>query len=238
MYSLISKANSIYGKYFLLSIDFAFILASLLRHRLRFYFDESLLSVSTDGGYGEIFQYIKLALIVALLCISAVSERSIAIGGWAVLFALLLADDMLSLHEQWGSQLAEAFSFQSVFHLRPIDYGEMIVFAAWGILAALILAFTYRTARSPITKQIAKGMLLSLSGLAVFGGFFDMLHIAALDLGRLSPRGESLLNAIEDGGEMVVVSLTLYFVYQMALKAIVRRADKSIHPCEQDKPQI
>ncbi|MGC1306838.1 MAG: hypothetical protein WA885_06385 [Phormidesmis sp.] len=218
MSSLLTKVNHGYGKYLLLGIDFAFIAASMVRYRLRFFFNEELLSVGQDGGYAEQFQYVKLMAIILLLGLAALATKSALIGGWAIIFSILLADDKLILHEKWGEKFAEWFSIQPMFYLRAIDYGELMVFAMWGIIAVAILVATSRIDRSFIARQLSKGLLLSLGGLALFGGAFDMLHIAARNFYGLSPRGENLFDALEDGGEMIVVSLALWFIYQIYLK--------------------
>lgn len=225
MSSFIQKFNSTYGKYLLLGIDCAFAIASLARHHLRFIFDEVLLSISRDDGYAENFQYIKLAAIIGLLGFCAVSERSAAIGGWAIIFSILLLDDRLAIHERVGEKLAEWLSFSDMFNLRPRDFGEMIVFATWGILAIAILAITYRNNRSVIDRRIFKGLFLSLIGLAVFGGFVDMLAIAVRNSIGVTPLGKQLFDILEDGGEMVVVSLALFFVYQTALQVLTKRQE-------------
>ena len=135
MNSYLQKINSTYVKYVLLSMDFVFIVASLMRSHINFPGEEYMLSIGADRGYPELFQYMKFAAIILLLAISAISKRSAAIGGWAVIFTILLLDDALSIHEEVGIKLAEWLSVPPMFHLRSADYGEMMVFACWGILS-------------------------------------------------------------------------------------------------------
>lgn len=223
MISFIRKINSTYVKYILLSVDFVFVIASLMRSRINFPGEEYMLSISADGGYPEFFQYLKFAAIIVLLGISAISERSAAIGGWAAIFTILLLDDGLSIHEEGGAKLAEWFSIPPMFHLRSVDYGEMMIFATWGIISLVILALTYRTNRSVVARRLFRRLLLSLLGLAVFGGIVDMLHVAVQSIRDLSESGNNLFDAFEDGGEMVVISLALAFVYEMTLKVVGER---------------
>lgn len=223
MIFFIQRINSAYVRYVLLGMDFAFVVASLMRSHINFPNGEYMLSIGADRGYPELFQYVKFAAIIVLLGISAISERSAAIGGWAVIFTILLLDDGLSIHERGGEKLAEWFSIQPMFHLRSVDYGEIMVFAVWGIISVVILTLTYRKNRSVTDKRFLKGLLLSLFGLAVFGGVFDMLHIIVKSIRGSSLGEDNIFDAIEDGGEMVVVSLALAFVYQMTLAAIAKR---------------
>lgn len=220
----VSKANRYYGKYLLLGIDFALIAASTVRNHISFLGGEDLLSVSKDGGYAEYFQYAKLAAIIVLLYLAAKAKRSALIGGWGIIFFILLADDALQIHERGGSMLADWLSIPAMYHLRSVDYGELMVFALWGLTAIAILTVTSRIDQSPIARQVSKGLLLLLLGLAFFGGFFDMLHIAVANNWELSGTGHRLFDAIEDGGEMVVVSLMLAFVYRIYLNLKFKRS--------------
>lgn len=222
MSSYLQKINHTYGKYWLLGIDFVLALASLMRYRYTFGLDEELLSISRDNGYAESFQYLKLAAIIGLLCFCAIIKKSAAIGGWAVVFGILLFDDKVSIHERGGAKLAEWLSFEPMFNLRANDFGELMIFATWGIIAIAVLGITYRTNRSELAKQIFRGLALSLLGLVIFGGFFDMLHIVLRNLVSETLIEDELFDVLEDGGEMVVISLALYFVYQKAQQVLVK----------------
>ena len=220
----VSRTNRYYGKYLLLGMDFALIAASIVRHHINFPGGEDLLSVSKDGGYAEYFQYAKLATIVVLLYLVARVKRSALIGGWGIIFFILLADDALKIHERGGARLADWFSFSAMYNLRAVDYGELMVFALWGLIAIAILTVTSRIDRSPTAREVSKGLFLLLLGLACFGGLFDMLHIAAANTWELSATGNNLFDAVEDGGEMVVVSLVLGFVYRIYLNLKFKRS--------------
>jgi hypothetical protein len=214
----IAKINNFYGKYVLLGIDFAFIAASILRSPSSSFSSKDLLSISQDGGYAEHFQYAKLGVIVFLLCLLAIAKKSILIGGWAVIFAILLADDRLIIHEQLGGMLASRLSIPSIYYLRAQDYGEILVYLMWGVIAVTILAVSVWFDRCLVAQQVSKGLLLSLLGLVCVGGIFDMLHIVVTNIWRLSENANRLFDAIEDGGEMIIVTFALWFVYRMYLK--------------------
>lgn len=217
MSSFTTKINNRYGKYVLLGIDFAFVVASIWRAQLGLGGGEDLFAVSKDGGYAEQFQYVQFAVVILLLCLLAIAVKSALTGGWAVIFSILLADDKLELHESWGTHIADKLSFQPLFYLRAVDYGEIMVFALWGLISIAILSIASSVDRSAIALKISKGLLLSLLGFAFFGAFFDMLHIVVLDIYTLSYMQNNVFDAIEDGGEMIVISLALWFVYRQCV---------------------
>jgi hypothetical protein len=75
-----------------------------------------------------------------------------------------------------------------------------------------IIAWAYF--RSPRSfKEMSKDMLLFVVALAFFGVLTDMA--AAVKLG---PLVNSVSDIVEDGGEMVVLSLILWYVYLLALR--------------------
>jgi len=220
MSSFAAKISTQYGKYLLLGIDFAFIVASIWRAQLGLGGGEDLFAVSKDGGYAEQFQYIQFAGVILLLSLLAVRAKSALSGGWAMIFSILLADDKLALHETWGTYLAGWFSFQPLFRLRAVDYGEMTVFALWGLISLSILSTADLIDQSAVGLKVSKALFLSLLGFAFFGAFFDMLHIVVLDIYTLTFMQNNVFDAIEDGGEMIVISLVLWFVYRTFVEAL------------------
>ena len=62
-------------------------------------------AITTDGGYGEIFQYCKFISAALLLAYLARSTRSEVFGLWSVLAFLLFLDDWLRLHERLGGKV-------------------------------------------------------------------------------------------------------------------------------------
>ncbi len=54
-------------------------------------------------------------------------------------------------------------------------------------------------------------MALFILLLAFFGVFFDMVHVAI-------PWGESLWGIIEDGGEMLTMSIIVWYVFNLKIE--------------------
>jgi hypothetical protein len=137
-------------------------------------------------------------------------------AGFAALFLAALADDEMRLHENKGAWLAEKLRFpEGVLGLRANDLGEMFV---WGLLAAVplaVLVFFYRRS-DRWTRRAGIGLAVLVAGYVFFGGVVDQLHVLFLG-GPL----ENAVGTIEDGGELVVLSLTLAYV--VALHRRLRR---------------
>jgi hypothetical protein len=125
---------------------------------------------------------------------------------WALLFLYFLLDDSLQFHENFGAYLVEYFNFKPNFGLRAQDFGELTTsFFAGLILFSLILINYYYS--DPKEKNITHNIFKLVLLLAFFGVFLDVLHIAIPSVKGLA--------TIEDGGEMIVMSLILAYVFNL-----------------------
>lgn len=191
----------------LLVADLAFVAMHLI-HSLTQYFASPLLNIETDKGYAEMFQYLKYLWIMMLLFFISIKERSLFYFPFFLLFAYFLVDDALQLHEVLGKQIGEYISFVPPFRLRHADLGEIIVSSSVGlILLPALLAAYWFAART--NRKIFHDLLLLIFILVIFGVGVDMVHIMFSG----SPRIELVLGIIEDGGEMLAVSLLLWYVF-------------------------
>jgi hypothetical protein len=193
----------------LVLVDLAFVIVSVV-HQSRNGIDllnPSPWVLEADGGYSEIWSYAtEAALVLSLLALAVLARRPIW-AGWSALFLAALADDEMRLHESKGAWLAEKLRFpEGVLGLRANDLGEMFV---WGLLAAVplaVVAFFYlRTDRR--TRRAGIGLAVLVAAYVFFGGVVDQLHVLFLG-GPL----ENAVGTIEDGGELVVLSLILAYV--------------------------
>ena len=155
--------------------------------------------INRDFSYGEMFGHLKEVWAIATLAAVALRERRPRMLGWAVLFAIVLADDLGRLHEQAAFWLADSGLTAAVGPVSAVSLGELLFFAA---LAPLLLAaaFLAATTRHPIDRRLAVdlGVLVVLLGGCAVG--VDVVHAAAGG----EPFG--LWTLLEDGGEMVLLS--------------------------------
>lgn len=191
--------------FLLLLADFAFILVHLY-YKMHLVLD-SLFSIEMDFGYAEVYQYIKEYWIVVLLFMTAIKRSHIIYFAWSLLFLYLLFDDSLQIHEKFGVYLANYFELHPMFHLRARDFGELIVSMLFGFLLFTFIGASYLFS-DHIAKQVSKHLFILVMFVAFFGVLVDMLHIAI-------PWGDTLWGLIEDGGELLVMSIIVSYVFDL-----------------------
>ena len=92
-----------------------------------------------------------------------------------------------------------------MFYLRAIDFGELIVsfFSGFILLTSIGVSLLFT---DNYVKQTSKHLFFLLIMLAFFGIFVDMLHEAL-------PWAKTIMGLIEDGGEMIVISITVWYTF-------------------------
>ncbi len=184
------------------------------------YFDNPVYSIEIDRGYAETYQYLKLAWSsVMSFCLLAKSRQALYLF-WAIFFFYLLLDDFGQLHERMGNWFNAEMDYAPMYGLRAHDFGELtfIGIVAAAFLIGGILAYKYSTVSARKSSTILLGMTLAL---AFFGVGADLINIAikpeGLKMALLSTT--FLPGAIEDGGEMIVVSVICWFMYTLLWKS-------------------
>ncbi|MBD2528053.1 hypothetical protein H6G97_00185 [Nostoc flagelliforme FACHB-838] len=175
-------------------------------------------SLATDRGYSELFQYIKeywSALFSGLL---ALQFRSPLYLSWSLLLFYLLLDDSLQIHEKLGGFISNQLSFSSMFNLRAKDFGELTVSIVVFLLFLCAIYISYSWS-DHLSRQRSKHLIRLLFILAFFGVVVNMLHIAF----KTSHLLDTLFTVIEDGGEMLIMSLITCYILSwfVRLKKIV-----------------
>jgi len=189
----------------MLCVDLVFILYSAMRN-----FTHQPISrwhIAYDGGFPEKWQYIKWGILIALLLTMFRQRRSAVYLAWAALFTYFLVDDSMMIHERLGQAISDYFGFQPALRLNPVNFGEMIVSAGAAIPLLGFLAFCYVKSTSSVDRGFSQTMAVLLAALVFFGIFVDELDVVApFQIVR------SLLELIEDGGEMAVASVMTCYV--------------------------
>jgi len=196
----------------LLSTDFVFILLHIANITLGK--SSSLLDIGASGSYVETYQFVKLYWVIVLLLLVLRSTRCLGYVSWMVVFAFLLLNDALGLHRIAGRSLAVKFSsFESYgISLEARHFGEWAVLAIAGAFLVAILTWAYLRS-SHTFRKVSNDMLVFMVALVFFGGVVDLF--AAIDLGSAT---NYALRTIEDAGEMVVVSLVVWYGFLLALR--------------------
>jgi len=202
----------------LLLVDGAFILMHLVHERTDL-LHSSFFSIGRDGSAGEWFQYIKEVWILILLLELARRRANHLYRGWAFLFLYLLLDDFCRIHERLGSLVVAFCEIPRLCGVRARDCGEIIVSMLAGTVFLLLIGTQYYRS-DQAGRRISHRLLGLIVLLALCGVVVDTIH-GTVHGPALSP----LLYIIEDGGEMLVMSVALWYVYGLTLRN--DKADKS-----------
>ena len=124
------------------------------------------------------------------------------------MFAYLLLDDALQIHERGGTLVAARLGLMHAFRLRGKDFGELAVSAAAGILLLPLLIWAYRSG-SQMFRKVSQDLILLILVLVFFGVVIDMVGIAI----QAGKGVGFIMGVIEEGGEMIAVSLILWYVF-------------------------
>jgi hypothetical protein len=170
---------------------------------------DSLYSLVQDRGFAEFYQYMKELWIALLFLFLAIKKRSVLFLILSLLFLYFLFDDSFEFHERIGAFLAFNLNFQPRFGLRDVDFGELAVFAFFGLQFLLLIAAAYIHIDS-FSKTVLKNLLVMLAGLAFFGVVIDMVQITVLD-----PIAYGILGMIDDGGELIMMSVIAGYVFNL-----------------------
>lgn len=171
---------------------------------------QELLWITEDQSYAEVFQYIKELWLVIILSFGYWQCQKILFLAWALLFCYLLLDDSLSIHEIAGSKISDIFQFPDIFQLRAVDLGEILFSVTVGTFFLIFISWAYYRSDS-IARKKGKILTFFLLALAVSGILFDTIHVMVYDDRYLN----LIFAVLEDGGEQIIMSCTLAFVYAL-----------------------
>ncbi len=165
-------------------------------------------SIDTDRGFGESFQYVKeICVVLLLLFLAARKPSGFLYASWAIVFGCLWVDDCLMVHERLGRLVSSHWGFLPVCHLRARDLGELCVLVPWGALLIGLIAVAHWLS-GEAARRFSRGLFLLFVLLIVFGVVGDPLH----SILTYSFWGDAIGSKVEDGGEMVMMSLIFWYV--------------------------
>ncbi len=194
--------------YLFLVMDVTFIILHII-YTYTGLISNSSFSIEQDRGYAEIFQYFKEYWSVLLLGLLALRKRCLLYLIWSLLFFYLLLDDSLQIHENLGTLISSKLNFSSWFNLRAQDFGELAVSISVSLFFLIFISIAYYFSDRS-SRKTSRYLIMALCALALFGIVVDMIHMAVK-----SPSLYTLLGLIEDGGENVVMSLIVCFIFSL-----------------------
>ena len=180
---------------------------------IKWVLESDLFNMERGRGYPEIYQYIKFFWVIVLLFNLSLKNRSLHYIPWVLLFTYFLLDDSMKIHGRAGYLISEHFNFTPFFGLQLQDYGELAISATAGIFLLLPLVWAYRKG-TQIFRKISLDIGLLVLVLVFFGVVVDMMH-AAVHLGNAV---DFIMGLVEDGGEMLAVSLVLWYIFLLNVR--------------------
>ena len=167
--------------------------------------------IGADHSYAEMFGYAKVIAVVALLIWAHRLSRKRMYSVWAGVFAYVVLDDALLIHERLGRAVAGPSRSDWAW-----DMGQLAVWIAVGlVLLAITVASLVRSSGQERTNGVL--LLVALLALGFFAVAVDFAHV----ISRASFTGASqVFTVIEEGGEQVILSLAV------ALAVLIRRSKR------------
>lgn len=166
------------------------------------------LRLDKEGAFPEIFQYMKETAILLMTALMYWRRKNFIYLAWSFFFLFLLLDDSLQFHEILGRTISNLLNITFIGPIRGQDIGELIAIAIFGIFLLGVIFWGYFNSPKPL-RAFSHFMFILLGLLISAGVFTDAVH----NMLGTSPIGYGILTLVEDGGEMVVMSLMLVYVY-------------------------
>lgn len=164
--------------------------------------------LGVDRGYGELVQYLKSLWAGALAALLAVRRRAAVLAAWALVCGYLLADDWFQLHERFGAAFAERVP---ALGSLANDVGELVWTGGVGLVLLTVVAVTH--VRAAARDRAVPAVLVVLFGVLVLLGIvLDAVHHTILEI----PAFDVPLTTLEDGGELVALSVIVTFLFAVA----------------------
>lgn len=187
--------------------DIAFMALHLL-HTYSGFFTDSQFSLAKERGFAETFQYLKEGWIGTMLIWFTLTTPNLLYPSWSLLFGYLLIDDLFEIHEGLGARIVGHFELPPMFALRPQDFGEVAVTASAAVLFSVLIGVGHYRG-DPAARSFSRSLLGRLLLLVFFGVVVDMINVMIVH-----PVWTLALGVVEEGGEMVMMSVIVWFVYR------------------------
>ena len=174
--------------------------------------------VERDGGFPELYGYVKMLLATLLLLHLYVRRRGVVYLGWFTALLFVLLDDAFQLHEAFGNALLAKYALPTLLGVDGFLYVEAILWGAVGLSLANLIV--YRYLRDPATRALSRRMFGLFLLLFLFAGIADALHASVDRFGSGLSYALGITTTLEDGGEMLALSLVLAYVFNYYKRAL------------------
>lgn len=203
----------------LLTLDVILISLHFL-HRLAFrgilhsaILSNTIFSMSEEAKLPDLFQYLKQLAIVLLLLLYAVRRKQRVFVAWAAIFGYLLIDDVIQIHEGIGFALQNYVP--QIATINPADVaqsGFLILLSI--VLFGISLLIIWQTRGE--NRWVSIHLMILLAVAAFFGVLVDIVQGMVMNIFGIS----GTVKIVEDGGEMLIISIILWYVYRLTFETI------------------
>lgn len=169
------------------------------------------LFVDADHSHAEFFQYFKYGWAAMLLLVAIFKGGYQAYWVWVAIFVALALDDGLMLHERAGRIVTD------VGILPNSTIAELVVTTTAALIVGILVLIVVRRTTGLVRRSFMQLIWLMVA-LAFFGIIMDGIHGS---LGPANPEPGDWLALVEDGGEMLVISLAVVVCFRVARAALI-----------------
>jgi hypothetical protein len=156
----------------------------------------------------EVVGYVFTAWAAGLALYLAVAQRQAVMIGWSAVFAMLLADDYLMLHERMAKVVFVTFGI-------PHPWGQPLGEIGWiggvGLVLLTVIAIGHKFA-SPQWRAASRVLIVLLALLVLCGVVIDGFNAFVPNVKPWNV----LFIVLEDGGELLLLGVAATFLYGLA----------------------
>lgn len=165
-------------------------------------------------GYPELFQYVKYIVIQLFLGNLLIVKKKYTLIPFLPLFFVLLIDDMYQLHSKAGWLVVHLLNLKSVMGIKALIFGQLTFISLAGIVF-LSFSFLFYRKSSESIKRIFVDIFMLLAVFLFFGIAIDIVNQQFEQVYVVS----SVLTVIEEGGEMIALSLLVWYFCFLVLES-------------------
>lgn len=183
------------------------------------------LGIARDYGYAERWDILKGLATAALFVACFGLRRQVPFLALAALFALPALDNLFRVHENVGGVIAELLGRRRGGTVAQL--GEVVAFLGLGASVLVLFGASLRH-----TDAVTRGIALMGLGIGFMIGLFavgvDLVHMLALRVVGIPTPASRVITLIEEGGELLSISLGLAFAVGVMAATVAARDRASL----------
>jgi len=180
-------------------------------------------NIGRDWSAGELGNYVKWSLIVFALFLAYSRVRAPGYLALAVVFLICLLDDSLQFHERGATALISLSLISDTYGQAQGEIGELIVWSVLGAICVGIMGWGWAASNANERRKIWPALILFL-GIFFCAVILDVLHTVVVIRSMIA----GLLGLAEDGGEMVVLTLLLSYIWAVFYRDAVTKSAREL----------